>query len=81
VLPSRLILFNITFSLAPGPLSLLASVALRSDPLFLMGFLHVGQRELGGKRWAWLLELVGQSWEGETYLPHSPYIKNPSLYI
>jgi hypothetical protein len=29
VLPSRLILFDLTFSLVPGPLFLLASVALR----------------------------------------------------
>jgi hypothetical protein len=29
VLPSRLILFDLTFSLVPGPLLLLASVALK----------------------------------------------------
>jgi hypothetical protein len=33
VLPSRLILFDLTFSLAPGPLFLLASVAFKVSAL------------------------------------------------
>jgi hypothetical protein len=33
VLPSRLILFDLTFSLVPGPLLLLASVALKASTL------------------------------------------------
>jgi hypothetical protein len=43
VLPSRLILFDLTFSLVPGPLFLLASVAFKVSALVS---LHYGQQML-----------------------------------
>jgi hypothetical protein len=38
VLPSRLILFDLTFSLVPGPLFLLASVAFKVSAFILSFF-------------------------------------------
>jgi hypothetical protein len=46
VLPSRLILFDLTFSLLPGPLFLLASVGFKVSESFYEGATHIHESSL-----------------------------------